>query len=60
VLLIPSGLGVDDLLPAVRLAHELTSAGIPRARIAMALCRTGDAENEIVEAGRYITDAGYH
>lgn len=59
-LLIPSGLAVDDLLPAVRLAHELTRAGVPRARIGMALCRAGDAENEITEATRYIVDAGYH
>ena len=28
--LIPSGLAVDDLLPAVRLAHEMTRAGVPR------------------------------
>jgi chromosome partitioning protein len=57
--LIPSGLAVDDLLPAVRLAHELTSAGIPRARIAMVLCRTGDRPAEIEEAARYIGEAGY-
>ena len=58
-LLIPSGLAVDDLLPAVRLAHELTRAGVPRARIGVALCRAGDAEAEIAEAARYIADAGY-
>ncbi|MFC7540973.1 hypothetical protein ACFQU2_17995 [Siccirubricoccus deserti] len=34
-LLIPSGLAVDDLLPAVRLAHELTRAGVPRVQIGM-------------------------
>jgi chromosome partitioning protein len=59
-LLVPSGLAVDDLLPAVRLAHELTRAGVPRARIGMALCRTGDAPGEIAEAARYIGEAGYH
>jgi len=59
-LLIPSGLAVDDLLPAVRLAHELTQAGVPRARTGMALCRAGDAESEIAEAARYVGDAGYH
>jgi chromosome partitioning protein len=58
--LIPSGLAVDDLLPAVRLAHELTSAGIPRARIAMVLCRAGDRPSEIREAAQYIGEAGYH
>ena len=40
--LIPSGLAVDDLLPAVRLAHELTRAGVAHERIAIALCRAGD------------------
>ncbi len=57
--LIPSGLAVDDLLPAVRLAHELTRAGVPRGRIGMALCRAGDAEAELAEATRYIAEAGY-
>jgi chromosome partitioning protein len=59
-LLIPAGLAVDDLLPSVRLAHELTRAGIPRTRIAVALCRSGDAASEIAEAARYVTEAGYH
>jgi chromosome partitioning protein len=57
--LIPSGLAVDDLLPAVRLAHELTLAGVPRTRIGLALCRAGDAGTEIAEAMRYVTEAGY-
>ncbi len=57
---IPSGLAVDDLLPAVRLAHELVGAGIPRDRLAVALCRTGDARSEHEEAARYIGEAGYH
>jgi chromosome partitioning protein len=57
--LIPSGLAVDDLIPAVRLAHELTRAGVPRARIAMALCRAGDAPGEIAEARRFLEEAGY-
>lgn len=57
--LIPSGLAVDDLLPTVRLAHELTRSGIPRSRIAVAFCRAGDAPNELGEAARYIREAGY-
>ncbi|MBL6082272.1 ParA family protein [Belnapia sp. T18] len=59
-LLIPSGLAVDDLLPTVRLAHELIQAGVPRARIGITLCCAGDLENEIAEAVRYVGDAGYH
>lgn len=57
--LIPSGLAVDDLIPAVRLAHELVRSGVPKARIAMALCRAGDAESEIAEARRFVEEAGY-
>jgi chromosome partitioning protein len=56
---IPSGLAVDDLLPAVRLAHELTHAGIPRGRLVVALCRAGDAAGEVEDAARYVGEAGY-
>ena len=59
-LLIPSGLAVDDLLPTVRLAHELVQASVPRAQIGITLCRAGDLANEIAEAVRYVGDAGYH
>ena len=58
-LLIPSGLAVDDLAPAVRLAHELVQAGVPRGRLAVALCRTGDSVAEIAEAAEYVGAAGY-
>jgi chromosome partitioning protein len=59
VVFIPSGLAVDDLLPAVRLAHELTGAGIPRGRLVVALCRAGDTASEVTEAARYVEEAGY-
>ncbi|UPG73806.1 ParA family protein [Roseomonas gilardii subsp. gilardii] len=58
--LIPSGLAVDDLLPTVRLAHELLGQGIPASRIAIALCRAGDSAAEIEEAALYVREAGYH
>jgi chromosome partitioning protein len=59
-ILIPSGLAVDDLLSAVRPAHGLSRAGSSRKRIAVALCRSGDARSETEEATRYIGEAGYH
>ena len=59
VVFIPSGLAVDDLLPAVRLAHELTQAGIPRGRLVVALCRAGDTASEVADAARYVAEAGY-
>jgi len=59
LVIIPTGLAIDDLEPGVLLAHDLTKAGIPRARVAFALCRVGTSDNEIADARRYLTDAGY-
>ncbi len=42
----PSGCGLDDLRPAVLLFHELLSAGIPRERLTVGLCRTASAVEE--------------
>ena len=54
----PSGASIDDLRPAVLVFHELVKAGIPKSRLAFALCRIGtDAEE--VEARGYIERAGY-
>lgn len=56
---LPTGLALDDLQPAVLLAHELAKSGIPRHRLAFALCRVGDSETELAEARGYLTEAGY-
>jgi chromosome partitioning protein len=58
-ILLPTGTGVDDLRPAVRLAHELIAAGVEHRRLVFALCRTGDSVRENDEAGQYIRTAGY-
>jgi chromosome partitioning protein len=54
----PTGASVDDLHPAVLVFHELVRAGIPKSRLAFALCRTG-TEAEEAEARAYLTEAGY-
>jgi chromosome partitioning protein len=59
LILLPSGLSLDDLQPSVLLFHELVKKRIPRAKIAFALCRVGDSDMEISEARQYITEAGY-
>ena len=59
VVVLPTGLSLDDLKPTILLAHELTSAGIDAGKLAFALCRVGDRENEIAEARAYIRKAGY-
>lgn len=54
----PSGASIDDLRPAILTFHELVKAGIPRNKLAFALCRIGtDAEE--AEARSYIAQAGY-
>jgi chromosome partitioning protein len=59
MLILPTGLALDDLEPSVLLAHELVKKGITRGKIIFALCRVGDSEAEITEARAYIDQAGY-
>ena len=59
LLVLPSGISLDDLEPTVKLAHELKKEGIERNKIAFALCRVGNSETEISEAKDYITNANY-
>ncbi len=59
IVVLPTGLSLDDLKPTVLLAHELTASEIPDSRLTFALCRVGDRQNEIEEARQYITKAGY-
>lgn len=56
---IPTGLSLDDLTPAVLLAHELVSKGIARERIVFVLCRVGASPLEIEDAREYLLAAGY-
>ncbi|NEP10180.1 MAG: ParA family protein [Symploca sp. SIO2C1] len=58
LLILPTGLSLDDLKPSILLAHELV-ATIPEDKISFTLCRVGDRENEIEEARSYIHKAGY-
>jgi len=58
LVVIPSCVSTDDLLPAVKLAHELKKNGIPRENIALALTRVS-TQSEIEDAREYIEQAGY-
>lgn len=60
LVVLPTGLSLDDLQPSVLLAHEMIKKGIPQSRIVFAICRVGDSESEIEEARGYINGAGYH
>lgn len=59
LVVLPTGLALDDMEPSVLLAHELAKKGIPKARIVFAFCRVGDSEIEITESRDYIARAGY-
>lgn len=59
IVILPTGLSLDDLEPSVLLAHELVKKGTPRLKIAFALCRVGESEAEISEARSYVEQAGY-
>jgi len=58
LLILPTGLAIDDLQPGVQLAHELVTY-IPRQQMVFALCRVGTSQTEIDEARHYLREAGY-
>lgn len=59
LVVLPTGLSLDDLQPGVLLAHELTKHAIPKRKIVFALCRVGESPLEIEEAREYLASAGY-
>jgi chromosome partitioning protein len=60
LLILPTGLALDDLRPSVLLAKELCeNKGIPKGKLAFAFCRTGDSDVELGEAQTYISESGY-
>jgi chromosome partitioning protein len=59
LLIMPTGVSLDDLEPTIRLAHELKQNKIDTKRICIALCRVGNSEAEIEEAKQYILQSGY-
>jgi len=58
LVVLPTGASRDDLIPAVRLAHELRKAKIPASKLAFALVRV-TTKTEIEEAREFILEAGY-
>jgi chromosome partitioning protein len=59
LVVIPTGLAVDDLQPAVTLSHDLVKQGVARKRIAFAMCRVGNSTAEIDDAREYLNQSGY-
>ena len=59
LVIIPTGLALDDLRPGVRLAHDFVKARIAPQKIVFALCRVGHSQRETAEARDYLATAGY-
>lgn len=59
IVILPTGLAVDDLEPQVLLAHDFVKSGIDREKLAFVLWRVGDSKAEIKDAREYIERAGY-
>lgn len=60
LVILPTGLSIDDLQPSVILANSLKAEKIQVKKIAFALCRTGDSKNELSEAREYLQSTPYH
>lgn len=61
LLVLPTGLSLDDLLPTVVLANTLAEKhSIPTNRISFALCRAGNSEKELDEAKAYLSATPFH
>ena len=60
LMILPTGTGLDDMEPTVLLANSLAEQGVPVERIAIALCRIGDSDKELVEARAYLGATPYH
>lgn len=60
LVVLPTGLSIDDLHPTITLANSLTSKeGVPIERIAIAVCKVGDSKRELQEARDYLSQTPY-
>lgn len=59
IVLLPTGLTLDDLNPQVLFANELTSKGVERTRVLFVLNKTTESDIATLEARYFIGNAGY-
>lgn len=59
LIVIPTGLSLDDLKPQVLFAHELVARAISKRRILFVFNKTSDSSIAVQDARDYITGAGY-
>ena len=60
LVVLPTGVSLDDLEPTIKLAHELKKNGVPAEKLAIALSRIGNSEAELAEGMEYVKASGYH
>lgn len=60
VVVIPTGVTLDDLKPQVLFANELRTRGIPRQKIIFVLNKTADSTIAVQDAIEYIQSVGYN
>lgn len=59
-IILPTGVSRDDLIPQIKLAHELRRKGIAKDRLCFSLSRVGASKAELEAAKIFIEDAGYY
>lgn len=59
LIVVPTGVTLDDMAPQVKFAHELRSHGIPARKILFVINKSLDSQVAINDAKNYVTGAGY-
>lgn len=59
LVVIPTGLALDDLKPQILFANELVSKGVDRKRILIVLNKITESATAVQEAREYLRSAGY-
>lgn len=59
LVIIPTGVTLDDLQPQTSFAHELRSKGVERRQIRFVINKTTESQIAIEDAKNFITEAGY-
>jgi chromosome partitioning protein len=60
LVILPTGMALDDLEPTIKLAHELKKHKVNPQKIAIAFSRIGSSDAEFAEASAYVEASGYY
>jgi chromosome partitioning protein len=59
LVILPTGVSLDDLEPTIKLAHELKKNDVPLHKISIAITRAGNSDVELAEGIEYVKASGY-